>query len=97
VVRVSAVVHVAGSYIVSRPDIPNGIFWEVFLSHRDKFSNSFFFSTGFYSPYRTLAFLNGFLDPILEQYLQINYCHIPIHLSFTHVRLFDSVDMGKHR
>jgi hypothetical protein len=23
----------------------------------------FFFSTGFYSPYRTLAFLNGFLDP----------------------------------
>jgi hypothetical protein len=23
----------------------------------------FFFSTGFYSPYRTLAFLNGLLDP----------------------------------
>jgi hypothetical protein len=23
----------------------------------------FFFSTGFYSPYRTLAFLNGVLDP----------------------------------
>jgi hypothetical protein len=24
---------------------------------------NFFFSTGFYSPYRTLAFLNGLLDP----------------------------------
>jgi hypothetical protein len=23
----------------------------------------FFFPTGFYSPYRTLAFLNGLLDP----------------------------------
>jgi hypothetical protein len=26
-------------------------------------TGTFFFSTGFYSPYRTLAFLNGLLDP----------------------------------
>jgi hypothetical protein len=25
--------------------------------------NIFFFSTGFYSPYRTLAFLSGLFDP----------------------------------
>jgi hypothetical protein len=28
----------------------------------------FFFSTGFYSPYRTLAFLNGLLDPPILHY-----------------------------
>jgi hypothetical protein len=32
----------------------------VCILHRILF---FFFSTGFYSPYRTLAFLNGLLDP----------------------------------
>jgi hypothetical protein len=34
-------------------------FWSILVNHK----YYFFFSTGFYSPYRTLAFLNGLLNP----------------------------------
>jgi hypothetical protein len=49
----------------------SGRYYIISVSFSEKLKTLFigllvsFFSTGFYSPYRTLAFLNGLLDPLI--------------------------------
>jgi hypothetical protein len=48
--------------ILSLPQYNSMAWCSMKIKHRDNFTLRFF-STGFYSPYRTLVFLNGLLDP----------------------------------
>jgi hypothetical protein len=59
------------------------------ICNKTKLTLEMFFSTGFYSPYRTLAFLNGLLDPQTfgrTPWLgdQSNARHLPTHRTTQH-------------